>query len=316
VEKYLTLLSIVRERPIKLATKSKKIRKRRRTKGGVKLRRDLENILLNAPKKYLPTEIEDPNLDDKTKRQLVQKVKNRIASQKTRNQRRNYISELEEVKIHLTKANEELNERNRLLEERLKQLENEKNDLVIENQELKKKQIISNIEPVDNFITYEASPVLSRSSSKSHNNYKFFLGIFMVLAAFSEVKIKSLHISIVQQERREEENLFVSKGDYVVHISHADEERVYMCINDPGLGEEGSMAEEEKELEIVEDDQDRGIVSMVMRLFLFVFFCKKKKENHKKEKRNKALQLRLGKNKSYRSLYLKKVAKHNRFLVT
>ena len=117
----------------------------------------------------------------------MQKVKNRIASQNTRDQRRKYITELEEVKIHLAKANEELNERNRLLEERLKAIENEKMVLFTENQELKRQNVLNT--QAENFITYEAtSPALSRSSSKGRSpSYKFFLGTFMAFAVYSVV---------------------------------------------------------------------------------------------------------------------------------
>jgi len=72
-------------------------------------------LLEKAPQKYIPPGIDDPELDDKTKRRLVQKLKNRIASQHTRDSRKKRMSELEEVKMLLEKANKELNERNRML---------------------------------------------------------------------------------------------------------------------------------------------------------------------------------------------------------
>lgn len=121
-----------------VSTNSKKIQKRNKEEKKVKAKHELEQLLATTAKKYIPEGIDDPNLDDKTKRKMVQMVKNRVAAQKTRDKRKNYMSELEEVKARLDEANRQLNERNSLLEQRVRELESSQARLMAENLELKR----------------------------------------------------------------------------------------------------------------------------------------------------------------------------------
>lgn len=121
-----------------ISTNSKKIQKRNKEEKKAKAKQELEQLLATTAKKYIPEGIDDPNLDDKTKRKMVQMVKNRVAAQKTRDKRKTYMSELEEVKARLDEANRQLNERNRLLEQRVRELECSQAQLMAENQELKR----------------------------------------------------------------------------------------------------------------------------------------------------------------------------------
>lgn len=176
-------------------------------------------MLEKAPQKYIPPGIDDPELDDKTKRRLVQKLKNRIASQHTRDSRKKRMSELEEVKMLLEKANKELNERNRMLNERnmaleetLRTVQDEKLQLQRENNELRRRDIPP--EPLPNFDNKSAvhqsidftldenfdeideeklmlSPTLHRKQTKSDNHYfTFLLGILTICVVCSGIAVK------------------------------------------------------------------------------------------------------------------------------
>ena len=165
----------------------------------------MAQVLATAPEKYIPSGIDDPNLDDKTKRKMIQMAKNRMAAQKTRDRKKMYTSELEEVKEHLNRVNEELAEKNRLLEERIKALEVSQMYLMQENQELKKNQFMDNFyqssaAPSENTgfdstsnDEYRSmpSPALVRGQSRSTNNYwNFFLGIIAICAVYTGINIK------------------------------------------------------------------------------------------------------------------------------
>lgn len=165
----------------------------------------MAQVLATAPEKYIPSGIDDPNLDDKTKRKMIQMAKNRMAAQKTRDRKKAYTSELEEVKEHLSRVNDELAEKNRLLEERIKALEVSQMYLLQENQELKKNQFMeafyqSSVGPSENTgfdstsnEEYRSvpSPALVRGQSRSSNNYwNFFLGIIAICAIYTGINIK------------------------------------------------------------------------------------------------------------------------------
>ena len=208
-----------RQEHIKLCNKSKKIQKRYIAKERTQAKQEVAALLQTAPQKYIPPGIDDPDLDEKSKRRLVQKLKDRIASQHTRDQRKKHISELEEVKMLLEKANKELNERNRMLnernmelEEKLRAVQDEKLQLQKENNELRRRDIP--LEPLSNFDNKSTihqtidfsldenfdeldeeklmlSPTLHRKQNKSENHYfTFLLGILTVCVVCSGIAVK------------------------------------------------------------------------------------------------------------------------------
>ena len=214
---------------IEICSNSKKIQKRNQAKERTRKKQEVAELLSKAAKKYIPEGIEDPSLDIKSKRRLVQIVKNRISAQRTRDHRKNYISELEEVKARLAEANHELLERNRMLEERLKAMEDNHLKLRAENEELRRRDVgkvhphqpdslqqqqptgmsaeNSFIESVFNSSKkspleeesepeeetqniYPGSPVLTRRSSGKGGLYRYLLATMMIFAVFSGLKIK------------------------------------------------------------------------------------------------------------------------------
>ena len=200
---------------IKVSNQSKKIQKRVKAKERMQLKQEIAVLLLKAPKKYIPAGIQDPNLDDRARRRLMQRLKNRMASQQTRDQRKKHISELEEVKMHLEKANKELNEKNRLLNERNSELEellravqNEKLLLIEENNELKQRGIAcfdsskatsdSRIDDPQKYFDFSedkhegnaSSPTLTRKNKYQGHYFNFFLGVLTICVACSGIAIK------------------------------------------------------------------------------------------------------------------------------
>jgi len=194
---------------IDISSQSKKIQKRDKAKARAKIKQNMAMVMAVAPEKYIPSGIDDPNLDDKTKRKMIQMAKNRMAAQKTRDRKKQYTSELEEVKNHLAKVNEELEEKNRLLEEKIRALEMNQVYLLQENQELKQKQFLEtfyqpNVETLPSSIDtgsgfdsnseYKSLPSpagLSRRSSRGTNNYfNFFLGVIAICAVYTGINIK------------------------------------------------------------------------------------------------------------------------------
>lgn len=212
---------------IGLCSNSKKIQKRNQAKERTRKKQEIAELLSKTAKKYIPEGIEDPNLDIKSKRRLVQIVKNRISAQRTRDHRKRYINELEEVKARLAEANHELLERNRMLEERLKAMEDSHSKLRAENEELRRRDIakinlqqpdsLQQQQPVisaeNSFIesvfnsskkspleesepedetnnVYPGSPVLTRRSNGKGGLYRYLLATMMIFAVFSGLKIK------------------------------------------------------------------------------------------------------------------------------
>lgn len=121
-----------------MSNKTKTIQKRDGEKARAKVKQDMETILSKAAQKHIPEGIEDPTLDIKAQRHLVQKVKNRVAAQKARDEKKQYVNELEEIKQKLEEQTRLLNEKNYFLMGRVQQLESVQKYLVAENMELRK----------------------------------------------------------------------------------------------------------------------------------------------------------------------------------
>lgn len=131
---------------------------------------------------------------------MIQAVKNRIAAQETRDRRKTYIRELESAKEELEDFNQDLLEKNRILEEKLRAMEKEKIELLAQNEELKRKDISQylstdkpNEEPSNNeseMLLYSNSPQLSRTSPNRNSRFYSFLGVIVIIAILSFLKVK------------------------------------------------------------------------------------------------------------------------------
>jgi len=222
-----------------ISINSKKIKKQYIPKKRLKPKQEIAALLLKVPQKYVPDGIEDPNIDDRERRRLMQKFKNRLASQRTRDQRKQHISELEEVSILLEMANKELNEKNRLLnernkelEERLKAVENEKLMLLEENGKLK--QTKENEKFIDDPQDYfdlsgdkheedRFSPKLTRKQNPSQSHYfNCLMGIIMMCTIYTSAGIQ------IQPELSEYNMVVESTARVSEPLSAQQNERIFM----------------------------------------------------------------------------------------
>lgn len=201
---------------LQIAAKTKIVQKRDKAKQKMKANKELSRLMTTAAKKYIPPALEDPNLDEKTKRKLVQVLKNRVASQKTRDRRKMYISELEEVKSRLEEENSILNLKNTYLEERLRAMEEAEIMLKAENEELKRKQIAEvHIDDPYQFLHLESKqgfaeqngenkmpintddneelPMLSRGSSQNKSSFTFLFIMTTIIAALLKENRYPIH---------------------------------------------------------------------------------------------------------------------------
>lgn len=102
-----------------ISEKSKKIQKRDKVKKRIQSKMELERLLSQVDKRHIPAGLNNPNLDDKTKRHLVQVMKNRMAAKKSREAKSTYINELEEVRARLKEENKKLAEKSMTLEQKV-----------------------------------------------------------------------------------------------------------------------------------------------------------------------------------------------------
>ena len=195
-----------------ISIKSKRIKKQYIPKKRLKPKQEIAALLQKVPQKYVPDGIEDPDIDDRERRRLMQKLKNRLASQRTRDQRKQQISELEEVNMLLEMANRDLDEKNRLLnernkelEERLRTVENEKLMLLEENAKLTGENT-RNIEDPQDYLDLSGdkheenrfSPNLRRKQNDCYHRYfNFLVGVIMICTVYTSSGIQ------IQQEPSE-----------------------------------------------------------------------------------------------------------------
>jgi len=106
-----------------VSEKSKRIQKRNAAKERTMNKKGATVSFSGVDSGLLPEGYDDPNLDERSKKKMIQMVRNRISAQNSRDRKKNHLSKIEE--------------QNRLLEEHNKSLLNEKYALVQEINGLK-----------------------------------------------------------------------------------------------------------------------------------------------------------------------------------
>lgn len=118
-----------------ISDKSKRIKKSRdQAKQRNKSKLEVEKI----DKKFIPEGFDDPNLDEHTKKKMIQMIRNRVSAQASRDKKKVYLQQLEHDNNRLYKENNLLSNKNAELNNRLKSLEISYAQIAQENQELKK----------------------------------------------------------------------------------------------------------------------------------------------------------------------------------
>jgi len=127
----------------KLVSKSKRIQKRTEAKERTKVKQEAKAFFEGIDSKFLPEGYDDPNLDEKSRKKMIQMVRNRISAQNSRDRRKNRLEQLEEINSQLNKDIKTLTqEKNGLIQE-INSLQNSNNMLFQENQNLKSGNLCS-----------------------------------------------------------------------------------------------------------------------------------------------------------------------------
>jgi len=122
----------------KLVSRTKRIQKREKAKQRLRIKQEASPALSSVNSKYIPDGFDNPDLDDKSKRKMVQMIRNRISAQNSRDRKKHYMMQLEEAKSILADENNKLSNEKGLLLKQLKKLEKNQKKLQHENADLKK----------------------------------------------------------------------------------------------------------------------------------------------------------------------------------
>jgi len=123
----------------KLANRTKRIMKREKAKQRSKVKQEVSSPMIsNLPSKYIPEGFDNPDLDEKTRRKMIQMIRNRISAQSSRDRKKAYMMQLEDVKAMLSEENVKLGTEKENLMKQLKRLEKTQKKLQSENQQLRK----------------------------------------------------------------------------------------------------------------------------------------------------------------------------------
>ena len=123
--------------------KSKRTMKRQIAKERTKTKQDYTAFLEGVDSKFLPEGFDDPNLDEKTKKRMVQMVRNRISAQNSRDRKKGHMRKLEDINTKLVLEKEALvRERVNLVDE-IQRLQQTNHALYEENQTLKNGNVCS-----------------------------------------------------------------------------------------------------------------------------------------------------------------------------
>ncbi len=112
--------------------------KREKAKQRLRIKQEESPALSSVNSKYIPDGFDNPDLDGKSKRKMVQMIRNRISAQNSRDRKKAYMVQLEDAKNALAEQNNKLAAEKGNLLKQLKKLEKTQRKLQQENHGLKK----------------------------------------------------------------------------------------------------------------------------------------------------------------------------------
>jgi bZIP transcription factor len=124
------------EQEDRVLTKTKRILKREKAKQRVMIKQEISSIS-DISSKYIPEGFNDPDLDDKTKKKMIQMIRNRISAQNSRDRKKQYVQQLEALHYKASEDSRIVMERNKKLQEENKRLIAMNAQLMEENIRLK-----------------------------------------------------------------------------------------------------------------------------------------------------------------------------------
>lgn len=180
----------------KLHGKSKRISKQDKPREKIKFKQDPESIMKRVDSRYIPDGFADPELDDNTKKKMIQMIRNRVSAQSSRDKKKMYVQQLEEVRDDLEQENLLLTRDKSILCNRIKDLERERDVLAEEVESLKKGanylcskcgctlecEPAPELQAMESTDSSASSPVaLHRGHSRSKNFFGFSLGFAAIM---------------------------------------------------------------------------------------------------------------------------------------
>lgn len=176
--------------------KSKRIAKQDKPREKIKFKQDPESIMKRVDSRYIPDGFDNPDLDDHTKKKMIQMIRNRVSAQSSRDKKKMYVTQLEEARDELEQENFTLLKEKSMLSNRIRDLERERDTLIDEVESLKKGanylcskcgctlecEPAPELQNMDSTDSSASSPVaLHRGHRSSKNFFGFSLGFAAIM---------------------------------------------------------------------------------------------------------------------------------------
>lgn len=188
-----------------LSAKSRRIMKRQQAKQRSLAKNvpfaPLEKSISEIPEKYIPEGFDDANLDDKSKKKMIQMIRNRLSAQNSRDKKKAYLKKLEQQHKKTAAENVQYQKEIRQLKQANEALKKECEYLrqclaaVGEHKpyqsEAALKEGISDKQDIELGAEFRSRP-LTRRNYASNNLFKFSLALATVFAVlmFSNVSLE------------------------------------------------------------------------------------------------------------------------------
>lgn len=145
--------------------------------------------------RYIPDGFDNPDLDDNTKKKMIQMIRNRVSAQSSRDKKKMYVTQLEEARDELEEENFNLRRDRSLLGNKIKDLESERDMLAEEVESLKKGanylcskcgctlecEPAPELQSMESTDSSASSPAIHRGHSRSKNFFGFSLGFAAIM---------------------------------------------------------------------------------------------------------------------------------------
>jgi len=112
--------------------------KREKAKERTKSKNDATSFLSQVNSKYIPEGFNNPDLDEKTRKKMIQMIRNRISAQNSRDRKKAYVQQLEGEKKAIQDQVRQLTQEKDALLQEYRKLEESHARLLKENEDLKK----------------------------------------------------------------------------------------------------------------------------------------------------------------------------------
>ena len=141
-----------------------RILKRNIAKERTKTRKAIAPLFQDVDSKYIPEGYDDPDLDENKKKKMTQMIRNRISAQNSRDRKKNYIVQLEEINQQLVQENTILAQERVVLLDKIRVCEEREAILLQENEILRQDNTCSSSRGLPNNLAEEYNQNLPEES--------------------------------------------------------------------------------------------------------------------------------------------------------